>query len=94
MESGWQIIRLQARIAALEAALRRRSEELRRIEQQVSPAGLAIIERVMKEVPIGAATTSDANEWRETFSMIPADVETLLAELWRGDLKSPFRGSR
>lgn len=78
----WQLVRLQARIAALEAALHRRSEELRRIQQLLPRADLAVIERVVAEMPLGDPRAHSASAWRETYQLVPGEVDRILDDLW------------
>ena len=70
---------LEARVAALEEALRRRSRTLRAIQSEVCPADLQLIAR------IEAAPTGDPSLSPETTEMTPADVEETMRELWRVD---------
>lgn len=81
--SEWQLVRLQARIASLEAALRRRSEELRHIQQRLPAADLAVIAQVMAEMAPGNVRAYSPEAWRETFQLAPSDIEAVLDELWR-----------
>jgi len=76
------IARLQARVAALEALLERRSRELRRIQKHVCHRDLLIISRVsagLSALPFGAF---DPDFWQETAALTPAEVEPTLEALW------------
>ena len=86
-----QLIQLQARVASLEAALRRRSEELRHIQQRLPAADLAVIEQVMAELATGDVRAFAVEDWRETFLPAPADLEAVLEDLWRSTGERPHR---
>ncbi|HEV8630425.1 MAG TPA: hypothetical protein VGV61_08915 [Thermoanaerobaculia bacterium] len=67
---------------ALEAALARRSRELRTIVRHVCRRDLAIIARVQAGLAIPALASCDAELWNETTETTSADVEEALQTLW------------
>jgi hypothetical protein len=76
------IARLEARIAALEAALEERSRELRAIQQHVCPRDLILISRLRAGLPPLPRGAFEPAFWRETTQLTPADVEETLRDLW------------
>ena len=70
---------LEARVAALEEALRRRSRALSAIQAQVCATDLQLIAR------IEAGPTADPSLLPESTETTPADVEETMRELWRLD---------
>lgn len=77
-----QIARLQARVAALEALLERRSRELRTIQKHVCHRDLLVISRItagLSPLPFGAF---DPDFWQETTALTPAEVAPTLEALW------------
>ncbi len=77
-----QIARLEARIEALEAALERRSRELRLIQRLVSERELVNISRILSGRPPLPRGDFQLDSWNETSELRSADVETTLHELW------------
>lgn len=76
------IAQLQARVAALEALLERRSRELRTIQKHVCHRDLLVISRIsagLSHLPFGAF---DPDFWQETTNLTPAEVEPTLEALW------------
>jgi hypothetical protein len=76
------IARLEARVAALEAALEERSRELRRIQQHVCERDLILISRLRAGLPPLPRGAYEPAFWRETTQLTPADVEETLRDLW------------
>lgn len=76
------IARLEARVAALEAALDERSRELRRIQQHVCERDLLLISRLRAGLPPLPRGAYEPAFWRETIELAPADVEETLRDLW------------
>jgi hypothetical protein len=76
------IARLEARIAALEAALEERSRELRQIQQHVCHRDLVLISRLRAGLPPLPRGAYEPAFWRETAALTPADVEETLRDLW------------
>jgi len=76
------VARLQARVAALEALLERRSRELRRIQKHVCHRDLLVISRIssgLSPLPFGPF---DAEFWQESTCLTAAEVEPTLEALW------------
>lgn len=76
-----EIARLRARVAALEAALERRSRELRLIQRHVCGRDLVVISRVAAGLPL-AKGAYDPALWRETTEITEADIQETLEDLW------------
>jgi hypothetical protein len=75
------IARLQARVQALEAALVRRSRELRLIQEHACGRDLVLIARITEGLPVARGTYEPAL-WAETTELSQADVEHVLRDLW------------
>jgi hypothetical protein len=92
------IARLEARVAALEAALERRSRELRLIQSQVCKRDLILISRLLAGLPPLPYGAYEPAFWQETTALTPAGVEETLTDLWRSlaplpmDLDEPAQG--
>jgi hypothetical protein len=78
---GAEIVRLRARVAALEAALERRSRELRLIQKHVCVQDLVLISRACAGLPL-AKGAYDPRLWRETTDVTEADIQETLEDLW------------
>lgn len=76
------IARLEARVAALEAALEERSRELRLIQRHVCHRDLVLISRVRAGLPPLPRGAYEPAFWRETTELTPADIEETLQDLW------------
>jgi hypothetical protein len=76
-----EIARLHARVAGLEAALERRSRELRLIQQHVCSRDLIVVSRVCAGLPL-AKGAYDPSLWIETTAVTEADTR---GPLGRGD---------
>jgi hypothetical protein len=76
------VARLEARVAALEAALERRSRERRRIQAALPPRDLVALSRILAGLPPRPVSPYDPERWRETTELTPADVEETLTDLW------------
>jgi hypothetical protein len=76
-----EIARLRARVAALEAALERRSRELRLIQRNVCGRDLVVISRVAAGLPL-AKGAYDPALWRESTEVTEADIQETLEDLW------------
>jgi hypothetical protein len=81
-EDRWAIARLEARVAALEEALIRRSRELRELQRHLCPGDLARLVRIVHGLPASAATVFDVELWDETTDLTSAEVEDTLRDLW------------
>jgi hypothetical protein len=77
------IARLEARVAALEAALAERSRELRVIQEHVCDRDLVLISRLQAGLPPLPLGAFEPAFWEETTALAPADVEETLTDLWR-----------
>ena len=77
------IARLEARVAALEAALERRSAQLRRLQQHLGARDLAVLARLESGLPPLPAGPFEPDLWRETTALTTADVGATLRDLWR-----------
>lgn len=74
---------LEARVAGLEAALARRSEVLRKIQDHLPARELIAVARLVNGLPPLPRYAHDAESWRETTELVQADVEDSLKDLWR-----------
>jgi len=83
------IARLEARVAALEAALLRRSRELQRLQRALPPRDLVIVSRLLADLPLNPAMPYDPAHWRETSELTAAEVEDVLTDLWRSLAAAP-----
>lgn len=85
------ISQLQARVAALEELLERRSRELRTIQKHVCHRDLLVISRVcagLSPLPFGAF---HPDFWQETTNLTPAEIEPTLDALWSSlDVAEPL----
>lgn len=82
-EAQRTIARLEARVAALEAALERRSRELRLIQRHVCKRDLILISRLMAGLPPLPFGAYEPAFWQETTALTQAEVEATLTDLWR-----------
>ena len=76
------IAQLEARVAALEEALERRSRELRLLQQSVCACDLVSISRILAGQPPLSRNAYEPGYWRETAELTEADVEETLEDLW------------
>jgi len=94
-EASLTIAQLEARVAALEAALERRSEEVRRLQRELPERELVVLSRLSAGLPPGPATPFEPDRWRETAELTPAEVEETLTDLWRSlRPREPVPGER
>jgi hypothetical protein len=77
------IARLEARVAALEAALERRSRELRLLQSALPARALIVLSRLLAGLPPSPVSPYDPAHWRETTELTSAEVEETLTDLWR-----------
>jgi hypothetical protein len=82
VESELRIARLEGRVAALEAALERRSNELRQLQLHLCPRDLAQWARLSAGLPPLPPIACEPSLWRETRELTEADVPETLAALW------------
>jgi hypothetical protein len=78
-----RIAQLEARVAALEAALQRRSLQLRQIQQAVCPQDLGLVARILEASDAVAGGAFDPAFLLEGPHLRPVDVAEALDELWR-----------
>jgi hypothetical protein len=76
-----RIAYLEARVAGLEAALERRSDELRLLQKHVCPRDLVVVSRVSAGLPL-AKGAYDPMLWIETTEVTEADIQETLEDLW------------
>ena len=77
-----RIARLEGRVEALEAALERRSSELRLLQRFLSRRGLAQLARLeagLRPLPLIACEPAF---WRETRDLTSAEVPETVQDLW------------
>jgi len=82
VESALRIARLEGRVAALEAALERRSEELRLLQRHLCPLDLAQLARLTAGLPPLPRIAYEPGFWRETRELTEAEVPETLEALW------------
>jgi hypothetical protein len=75
-----RITELEARVAGLEAALERRSRELRELQRHLCPRDLALLGRIASGLP--AASPLDSLDWEESTDVRSAEVDEVLRGLW------------
>jgi hypothetical protein len=80
--SELRIARLEGRVAALEAALERRSQELRLLQRHLCPVDLAQLARLTAGLPPLPRIACEPGFWRETRELTEADVPETLEALW------------
>jgi hypothetical protein len=80
-EAASEIAHLRARVAALEAALERRSREIRLIQKHVCSRDLVVVSRVAAGLPL-AKGAYDPILWLETTDVTEADIQETLEDLW------------
>lgn len=82
-EEQLEIARLEARVAALETALARRSRELRLIQKYICRRDLILVSRLLSGSPPLPFGAYEPAFWHETTGLTGAHVEETLADLWR-----------
>jgi hypothetical protein len=80
--SRLRIARLEGRIAALEAALERRSEELRELQRHLCRADLERLGRLAEGLPPQLLIPCEPDAWEETRELTVAEVPETLLDLW------------
>lgn len=78
-----RIAYLEARVAALEAALEARSNAFVRLQRHLLPEDLLLVSRLDSGLPPLPRQAYDLSLWTETTELTPADVEETLRDLWR-----------
>lgn len=89
MEDALRIARLEARVAALEAALVHRSNELRELQRHLSSRELLNLSRLVGGLPPLPRGRYDLEVWRETTALSTANVEETLLDLWQSLAPAP-----
>jgi hypothetical protein len=69
-------------VAALEAALERRSQELRLLQRHLCPIDLAQLARLTAGLPPLPRIACEPGFWRETRELTEADVPETMEALW------------
>ena len=77
-----RIARLEGRIAALENALDRRSQELVRLQSVLCRADLLQLARIADGLPPLPRIAHQPEYWTETTVISPANLEATLEDLW------------
>jgi hypothetical protein len=77
-----RIARLSGRVAALEAALERRSRELRLLQRLLCPHDLAQWSRVAAGLSPRPRIACDPSFWEESRELTAAEVPETLEALW------------
>lgn len=77
-----RIARLEGRVAALEAALERRSRELRLLQRYLCPIDLAQLARLTAGLQPLPRIACEPGFWRETRDLTEADVPETMEALW------------
>jgi hypothetical protein len=77
-ENAW----LRGRVAALEAALERRSHELRLLQRMLCPRDFAQWARLAAGLPPLPRIACEPGCWQETAALTAAEVPETLAALW------------
>lgn len=88
-EAALRIARLEARVAALEAALARRSNELRALQRHLPSGELLNLSRLAGGLPPVPRGRYDLEVWRETTALTTANVEETLLDLWQSLAPAP-----
>ncbi len=83
LESALRIARLEARVAALEEALVKRSRELRELQRHLPSRELLNLSRLAGGLPPVPRGRYDLEIWRETTALSTANVEETLVDLWQ-----------
>jgi hypothetical protein len=81
-EAGPRIAWLEGRVAALEAALARRSHEMREIQRHLCPRDLARWARAQAGLPIVPRLACQPELWQETCELTEAQVPETMRDLW------------
>jgi len=82
IEAELQIARLEGRVAALEAALERRSSELLVLQQLLCRRDLTHWARLLAGLPPLPQVAFETRFWQETRELAMAEVPETLAALW------------
>lgn len=77
-----QIAYLEERVAALEAALTRRSTQIRQLQKQLEPQDLLRWSRLVHGLPLLPRHAYDLTLWSESTHLTAAEVDATLRDLW------------
>jgi hypothetical protein len=78
-----RIAELEAQVEGLEAALSRRSRELRLLQGYLCRRDLVTLSRLSTGLPALVRGTYEPALWHETTAFTPAEVDDTLEDLWR-----------
>ena len=78
-----RIAELEAQVEALEAALTRRSRELRALQSHLCGRDLVSLSRLSSGLAGLASGAYEPELWRETTDFTPAEVDLVLDDLWQ-----------
>lgn len=82
-EPAAEIVRLTARVAALEKALKQRSALVTSLTRELCDDDLASFSRLAAGLPPLPRAGIGLLGWRETTALTTGDVERTMRELWR-----------
>jgi hypothetical protein len=82
IDAELQIARLEGRVAALEAALERRSDELRALQHLLCRRDLTHWGRLLAGLPALPQIACEPGFWQETCALATAEVPETLEALW------------
>jgi hypothetical protein len=77
-----RIAHLEGQVAALQAALTRRSDELRLLQRFLCRRDLARLARLAAGLPPLPRIATDPEQWQETHQLTTAEVPETLEDLW------------
>ena len=80
---SWKVAYLESRIAYLEKVLTERSVMLRTFARDACDEDLINASRAAMGLPPLPRAGFGLRGWKETTTLVPADVESTMAELWR-----------
>jgi len=78
-----RIAELEAQVLGLEAALARRSQELRLLQSYLCRRDLVTLSRLSTGLAALVRGTYEPDLWHETTTFTPAEVDATLEDLWR-----------
>ena len=78
------VAELEGRVRALEAALERRSMELRLLQPILSAEQLSFLEAIDLGTPWFPTLGQSLDQWEEGVTLQPADAEAALLAMWGG----------
>lgn len=77
-----RIAELEARVDALEEAVRKRSRELRLIQRHACSTDLVLIHRVTTGLPPLPQFAYELSRWNESTTLATSEVEKAITDLW------------